>query len=164
MALVSGGYLFAKQLRIEGVKYIFTLCGGHINPIYTGCIEEGIGIIDVRHEQAAAHAAAGWAKATGEPGVAVVTAGPGVTDAVTGVAEAFVANCPMIVFGGRSPLFDFDRGALQDIDQVRLMEPITKWARAVYDLKRIPEYVSAAFRIGSHSLADFIAPEALSRN
>ena len=76
MAMVCGGDLFVRALKREGVKYIFTLCGGHIAPIYNACIDEGIGIIDVRHEQVAAHAAAGWARATGEPGIAVVTAGP----------------------------------------------------------------------------------------
>ena len=144
MVSVNGGDLFVQSLKREGVKQIFTLCGGHINPIYTACMEQGIDIIDVRHEQVATHAAAGWARATGHTGVAVITAGPGVTDAVTGIAEAFTAGIPMIVFGGRSPLFDFDRGALQDIDQVRLMEPITKWARAIYEVERIPEYVSTA--------------------
>lgn len=146
MAELCGGDLFVKALKKEGVKYIFSLCGGHINPIYNACIDEGIEIIDVRHEQVAAHAAAGWARATGEPGVAVVTAGPGVTDTITGVAEAFMAGCPMIEFGGRAPLFDFERGALQDLDQVRLMEPITKWAKTIYEARRIPEYVSLAFR------------------
>ena len=147
MATVNGGDLFVKALKKEGVKYIFSLCGGHLNPIYNACISEGVGIIDVRHEQVAAHAAAGWARATGEPGVSVVTAGPGLSDSVTGVAEAFTAGVPMIQFGGRTPLRDFDRGALQDIDQLRLMEPITKWARSIYDAKRLPEYVSMAFRI-----------------
>lgn len=146
MAMVNGGDLFVRALKREGVKYIFTLCGGHIAPIYNACIDEGIEIIDVRHEQVAAHAAAGWARVTGEPGVCVVTAGPGVTDSVTGVAEAFMAGCPMVEFGGRAPLMEFEIGTLQDMDQVRLMEPITKWARTVYEAKRIPEYVSIAFR------------------
>jgi acetolactate synthase I/II/III large subunit len=145
--MVNGGDLFVKALKKEGVKYIFSLCGGHLNPIYNACITEGVEIIDVRHEQAAAHAAAGWARATGEPGVSVVTAGPGLSDSMTGVAEAFTAGIPMIQFGGRTPLRDFDRGALQDVDQLRLMESITKWARSVYDAKRLPEYVSMAFRI-----------------
>lgn len=147
MAMVNGGDLFVKALKREGVKYIFSLCGGHLCPIYNACISEGVEIIDVRHEQVAAHAAAGWARATGEPGVAAVTAGPGVTDSVSGVAEAFTAGIPMIEFGGRTPLRDFDRGALQDFDQVRLMEPITKWAKPIYEARRIPEYVSMAFRI-----------------
>jgi len=146
MATVCGADLFVKALKKEGVKYIFTLSGGHINPIYNACIDEGIEIIDVRHEQVAAHAAGGWARATGEPGVAVVTAGPGVTDSVSGVAEAFSAGCPIIEFGGRIPLTDYERGAMQEIDQLRLMEPITKWAKTIYEAKRIPEYVSIAFR------------------
>ncbi len=139
--------MFARMLREQGVRHIFSLCGGHINPVFTGCLKEGVEIIDVRHEQVAAHAAAGWARTTGETGVAVVTAGPGVTDCVTGVAEAFTAGIPMLVFGGRAPRFDFDRGALQDMDQVRLMEPITKYARIIHDARRIPEYVANALRI-----------------
>ena len=91
MAEISGGRLFAKALKQEGVEYVFTLNGGHIYNLYEGCDEEGIKLIDFRHEQVAAHAAEGWAKVTGKPGVAIVTAGPGVTDAVTGVANAFQA-------------------------------------------------------------------------
>jgi len=144
--MVCGGDLFVKALKREGVRYIFTLSGGHIAPIYNACYDEGIQIIDVRHEQIAAHAADGWARVTGEPGVAVVTAGPGVTDSVSGVAEAFMAGSPLIEFGGRAPLKKFEMGALQDLDQVRLMEPITKWAKTVYEAKRIPDYVSIAFR------------------
>ncbi len=147
MTAVCGGDLFVQALKREGVQHIFTLCGGHLNPIYNACLNEGIEIIDVRHEQVAAHAAAGWARATGRPGVSVVTAGPGVTDSVSGLAEAFTAGCPMVQFGGRAPLSDMDRGALQDMDQVRLLEPITKWARTIYDAARIPEYVRSAFRI-----------------
>src|ERR1044071_3428369 len=83
--LISGGHLVAKALKAEGVEVIYTLCGGHIIDIYDGCVDEGIDVIDVRHEQVAAHAADGHARITGKPGVAVVTAGPGTTDAITGV-------------------------------------------------------------------------------
>jgi acetolactate synthase-1/2/3 large subunit len=83
MAKMHGGQLATKILKAEGVKYLFSLCGGHINPIYDGCLDEGIKIIDTRHEQAAAHMAEGWALATGETGVCCFTAGPGVTTAVT---------------------------------------------------------------------------------
>src|SRR6201988_2905142 len=82
--VVSGGHLVAKALKAEGVDTIFTLCGGHIIDIYDGCLDEGIRIIDVRHEQVAAHAADGYARVTGTPGCAVVTAGPGTTGAMTG--------------------------------------------------------------------------------
>lgn len=122
------------------------MSGGHIASIYNACPDYGINLVDVRHEQAAAHAAAGWARITGEPGFCLVTAGPGVTDTVTGVAEAMMADCPMIVFGGRSPLYRNDTGPLQDLDQLAFMAPLTKWARAVYQAERLPEYVAMAFR------------------
>src|SRR4051812_39079621 len=92
--MISGGHLVAKALKAEGVEVIFTLCGGHIIDIYDGCVDEGIEVVDVRHEQVAAHAADGYARITGKPGCAVVTAGPGTTDAVTGVANAFRAESP----------------------------------------------------------------------
>src|SRR5438094_8822873 len=96
MAELHGGHLLARALKREGVEYLFTLSGGHISPIYDGCVKEGIGLIDVRHEQAAVHAAEGWAKVTGRPGVAAITAGPGVTDGVTGIANAFVGGAPCL--------------------------------------------------------------------
>lgn len=92
MGQLHGGQIVARALANEGVKYVFTLCGGHIMSIYDGCIDHGIGVVDVRHEQTAAHAADGWGRVTGQPGVAIVTAGPGLTDAVTGVATAHRAN------------------------------------------------------------------------
>src|SRR6185369_1996330 len=124
-----------------------TLCGGHVMPIYDGCIDEGIGVIDVRHEQTAAHAADGWARVTGRPGVAVVTAGPGLTDAVTGVASAHRANVPMIIIGGQGPRPLADMGSLQDMNHVELMRPITKWSVSVPSTDRIQEYIDAAFRV-----------------
>src|SRR5271156_1483812 len=102
--VVSGGHLVAKALKSEGVDTIFTLCGGHIIDIYDGCIDEGIKIIDVRHEQVAAHAADGYARMTGNLGCAVVTAGPGTTNAITGVANAFRAESPMLLIGGQAAL------------------------------------------------------------
>ena len=87
--VISGGHLVARALKNEGVDTIFTLCGGHIIDIYDGCVDEGIRIVDVRHEQVAAHAADGYARQTGKLGVVVTTAGPGCTNAVTGVATAF---------------------------------------------------------------------------
>jgi acetolactate synthase-1/2/3 large subunit len=101
MTEISGGHLVARALKAEGVEAIFTLCGGHIIDIYDGCLDEGIRIIDVRHEQAAAHAADAWTRVTGKPGVAVVTAGLGTTDTVTSVANAFRAQTPMLVIGGQ---------------------------------------------------------------
>ena len=146
MALVDGGDLVARAIKQEGVDTIFTLCGGHVQAIYDSCLDEQIRVIDVRHEQVAGHAAEGWSRATRRCGVAVVTAGPGVTDCVTAIANAYQNRSPLLVIGGRSPLARFEMGALQDMDQVELVRSITKWARCVYDTQRIPEYIASAFR------------------
>src|SRR5579885_2168893 len=146
MGIVHGGMLVAKILKREGVEVVFTLSGGHIAAIYDGCMREGIRVVDTRHEQAAVHAAEGWAKSTRKPGVALLTAGPGVTDGVTGVANAFLANSPILVIGGAAPLGLWDRGALQEMNQIDLLRPITKWARTVHETSRLGEYTAAAFR------------------
>lgn len=146
MTQVSGGSLVAKILKREGVKYIFALSGGHIDPIFQGCLDEGIRVIDTRHEQAAVFMADGWARVTGQPGVAVVTAGPGVTNAITGLWVAQGTASPVVIFGGRSPLREFEWGSLQDMDSLSLVRTVTKWAKAGYETKRIAEYVSMAFR------------------
>ena len=100
MSFSIGGHLVAEELHRAGVRDLFTLCGGHIAPIYDGCLRYGIRMIDTRHEQAAAHAGDGYARLTRGPGVALVTAGPGVTDAVTGVANAYQAQSPLVLLGG----------------------------------------------------------------
>ena len=146
METISGGHLVARALKAEGVEAIFTLCGGHIIDIYDGCLDEGIHIIDVRHEQAAAHAADAWTRVTGKPGVAVVTAGPGTTDTVTGVANAFRAQTPMLVIGGQGASTQIHMGSLQELDHVGIMKPITKFAATVPHAHRIPELISMAFR------------------
>ncbi|MFN4259331.1 MAG: thiamine pyrophosphate-binding protein [Gemmataceae bacterium] len=143
---ISGGHLVARALRGEGIEAIFTLCGGHIIDIYDGCTAAGIRIIDVRHEQAAAHAADAWTRLTGKPGVAVVTAGPGTTDTVTAVANAWRAQTPMLVIGGQGALKQAHMGSLQELDHVALMQPITKFAATVYHTERIPELIGMAFR------------------
>jgi acetolactate synthase-1/2/3 large subunit len=141
-----GGHLIAQALKNEGVTHLFTLSGGHIAPIYDGCVDLGIRIVDHRHEQAAAHAADGWARVTGRTGVAAVTAGPGLTDAVTGIANAMYANSPVLVMSGKNPVFEFEMGSLQEMDQVTLVTSITKWAKTCYDTRKLGEYVTTAFR------------------
>ncbi|MFD9958220.1 thiamine pyrophosphate-binding protein [Amycolatopsis sp. NPDC058986] len=143
---ISGGHLVAKALKAEGVDTIFTLCGGHIIDIYDGCVDEGIEVIDVRHEQVAAHAADGYARITGRPGCAVVTAGPGTTDAVTGVANALRAESPMLLIGGQGALTQHKMGSLQDLPHVDMMTPITKFAATVPHTARAADLVSMAFR------------------
>jgi acetolactate synthase-1/2/3 large subunit len=146
MGLIHGGWLVAKILKREGVEVVFTLSGGHIAGIYDGCLREGIRVVDTRHEQAAVHAAEGWAKVTRKPGVALLTAGPGVTDGITGVANAYLAGSPVLVIGGAAPQGLWDRGALQEMGQLELLRPITKWARSVHESARLGEYTAMAFR------------------
>lgn len=146
MGMIHGGWLVAKTLKREGVEVVFTLSGGHIAAIYDGCMREGIRVVDTRHEQAAVHAAEGWAKCTRTPGVAILTAGPGITDGVTGVANAYLANSPVLVIGGAAPLSLWDRGALQEMNQIDLLRPITKCARTVHETSRLGEYTASAFR------------------
>ena len=146
MAEISGGEAFGRALKQEGVEYIFTLNGGHIYTLYEGCEDNGIKVIDFRHEQAAAHAAEGWAKVTGKPGVAIVTAGPGVTGTITAVANAYQANSPMIVIGGNSAVRERLMSSLQEFDGVALMSSITKWSQQAQETRRIPDFVATAFR------------------
>ncbi|MGI9616329.1 MAG: thiamine pyrophosphate-binding protein [Acidimicrobiales bacterium] len=142
-----GGRLAAKALKAAGVECVFTLSGGHVMGIYDGCLDEGIRVVDVRHEQAATHAADAWARLNpGKVGVAILTAGPGVTDGVTGVANAWRANSPILVFGGQGPFNNLRRGSLQEMDHVSVMKPITKWADACYETSRIGEYIELAVR------------------
>jgi acetolactate synthase I/II/III large subunit len=144
--VVSGGHLVAKALKAEGVDTIFTLCGGHIIDIYDGCLDEGIKIVDVRHEQTAAHAADGYARQTGRLGCVVTTAGPGCTNAVTGVATAFRSESPILHIGGQSALNQWKMGGLQDLPHVDLMRPITKFASTVMSTERVADMVSMAAR------------------
>ncbi|MBU1211617.1 MAG: thiamine pyrophosphate-binding protein [Alphaproteobacteria bacterium] len=144
--VVSGGRLVAKALKSEGVDTIFTLCGGHIIDIYDGCIDEGIRIIDVRHEQVAAHAADGYARQTGKLGCVVTTAGPGCTNAVTGVATAFRSESPILHIGGQGGMTQHRMGSLQDLPHVDMMRPITKFADSVRSTERVADMISMAAR------------------
>jgi acetolactate synthase-1/2/3 large subunit len=144
--VVSGGRLVATALKNEGVDTIFTLCGGHIIDIYDGCLDEGIRIIDVRHEQVAAHAADGYARQTGKLGCVVTTAGPGCTNAVTGIATAFRSESPVLHIGGQGALTQHMMGSLQDLPHVDLMRPITKFAAGVRSTERIADMVAMAAR------------------
>ena len=144
--VISGGHLVAKALKNEGVDTIFTLCGGHIIDIYDGCVDEGIRIIDVRHEQVAAHAADGYARQTGKLGCVVTTAGPGCTNAVTGIATAFRSESPVLHIGGQGALTQHKMGSLQDLPHVDIMTPITKFAATVPSTERVADMISMAAR------------------
>ena len=142
----QAGRLVAKAVAAEGVDTIFTLSGGHVMPVYEGCRREGLRVLDVRHEQAAAHAAEAWGRINRACGVALVTAGPGVTGTLTAVANCHAARTPLVVLGGARPLVQAEQGALQELDQLALFKPITKWAAVCAQPDRIPEYIATAFR------------------
>ncbi len=144
--VISGGHLVARALKNEGVDTIFTLCGGHIIDIYDGCVDEGIRIIDVRHEQVAAHAADGYARQTGGLGCVVTTAGPGFTNAITGIATAFRSESPVLHIGGQGALTQHKMGSLQDLPHVDILAPITKFSASVSSTERAADMVSMAIR------------------
>jgi acetolactate synthase-1/2/3 large subunit len=147
MSKIAGGHLAAKYMKeIEHVRMVFTLSGGHIENILDGFTEYNIRTIDVRHEQAAAMMAHAWSIYTGEPGVCLVTAGPGFTNALTGIVNAYLDNAPLVVLCGRHPLKDDLKGALQEMNQIDMIKPVTKWNATCYETRRIPEYLSIAFR------------------
>ena len=146
MAKIHGGQIVARALKNEGVDTLFTLTGGHIVPILDGCLQEGIDIVDFRHEQAAAHAAEAYTRLTGKLGVAAVTAGPGVTGTVTAVATAFYAATPMLVVGGRHMIRQEMKGGLQEMDNTRLFDSISKWSATAWQVDRLAEYVANAAR------------------
>src|SRR5919202_6480850 len=126
---LHGGRLVSATLKAHGVSHLFTLSGGHLFSVYDGCKHDGIAIVDTRHEQAAAFAAEGWAKATRTPGVCALTAGPGVTNGMSALGSALKNNSPMLVLGGRAPAMRWGQGSLQEIDHVPFVEPLTKLAR-----------------------------------
>src|SRR5215467_13844175 len=139
-----GGRVIARVLKSRGVRCLFTLSGGHLFSIYDGCREEGIEIVDVRHEQTAAFAAEGFAKATRELGVAALTAGPGVTNGISAIAGA-QANCsPLCVLGGRAPELRWGSGSLQEIDHLPFVSPLVKSAETVKEPGRIAATTAAA--------------------
>ncbi len=142
---LHGGRLVAKRLVAHGVSKLFTLSGGHIFSIYDGCREEGIEIVDTRHEQTAAFAAEGWAKATRQPGVAALTAGPGVTNAMSALASSLQNGSPVVALGGRAPAMRWGQGSLQEIDHVPFVSPVTRLAHTVESTADIPGAVDAAF-------------------
>ncbi len=155
-----GGRLIARRLKAHGVSKLFTLSGGHLFSIYDGCREEGIDIVDVRHESTAAFAAEGWAKVTREPGVCALTAGPGVTNGMSAIASAQANHTPMVVLGGRAPAGRWGQGSLQEIDHVPFVRPLTKLAATAESTAEIPGLVDEAFAVacaphGGPTFVDF---------
>jgi acetolactate synthase-1/2/3 large subunit len=141
---LHGGRLVARRLKAHGVTKLFTLSGGHLFSIYDGCRAEGIDLVDVRHESAAAFAAEGWAKVTRQPGVAALTAGPGVTNGMSALASAQQNGSPMLVLGGRAPAMRWGQGSLQEIDHLPFVRPLTKFAATPEATAEIPALIDDA--------------------
>jgi acetolactate synthase-1/2/3 large subunit len=139
-----GGRLAARALASRGVSHLFTLSGGHLFSLYDGCKEEGIEVVDVRHEQSAAFAAEGWAKATRTPGVCALTAGPGVTNGASAIAGAQFNGSPIAVLGGRAPEMTWGTGRLQEIDHLPIVSSLTKSAETVKRVEEIPAATARA--------------------
>jgi len=142
---IHGGRMVARRLKAYGVTKLFTLTGGHLFSIYDGCRAEGIDLVDVRHESSAAFAAEGWAKVTREPGVAALTAGPGITNGISAMASASQNRSPMLVLGGRAPAWRWGQGSLQEIDHLPFVRPLVKMAATAGSTAEIPGLLDEAW-------------------
>src|SRR5258706_3730016 len=146
MGTVLGSEILAQSLKSQGVDTMFYIMGGPMLETEATCIKLGIRAIDTRHEQAAALSAEAWGRVTRKPGVCMGASGPGATNLLTGVADAFANASPLVAIGGASPRVSFGMEAFQEIDQLAVFKPITKWADRIYDARRIPEIVATAVR------------------
>ncbi len=167
-----GGDRVAEVFSKAGVRAVFTLCGGHISPILAGCKARGIAVVDARHEASAVFAADAMARLTGIPGVAAVTAGPGVTNAITALKNAQLAQSPLILLGGASATVLRGRGSLQDIDQLAIVQSCVKWAVSVSAVKDIEPVLTQALSVAKSGVPgpvfielpiDLLYPEATVR-
>jgi acetolactate synthase-like protein len=147
-----GGSIIGEVLAAHGVQCVYTLCGGHISPILTGAKAHGLSIVDVRDEASAAFAADAASRMTGIPGVCAVTAGPGVTNTMTAVKNAQMAQQPMIIFGGATATALKGRGSLQDIDQMSLMKPVTKWCTRITKVNDLAPTLERAFEVATEGV------------
>lgn len=169
---MNGGEIIARLLKHQGVKFLFTLSGGHISPIFVEAEKFGIRVVDTRHEVTAAFAADAVARLTGIPGVVAVTAGPGITNTITAIKNAQLAQSPMILLGGAVATLLRGRGALQDIDQLILMRPLVKWAARISQVREIEPVLTKAFYKASSGVpgpvfvecpVDILYPESIVR-
>src|SRR6266478_8031782 len=149
MAKTNGNDLVVKALKDEGVDTVFYVTGGPMVDVASRCIEIGFRSIDVRHEQAAAMAAHAYSRVLARPGICFAASGPGATNLITGVGNAYLDAVPVIALGGASALSQAGMGAFQEMDQVGMFKPITKYAEKVLDARRIPEIINKAFRIAT---------------
>ena len=155
---LHAGRLIARRLKASGIDTVFTLSGGHLFSIYDGCRDEGIRLIDTRHEQTATFAAEGWSKVTRRPGVAALTAGPGVTNGMSAMAAAQQNQSPLVVLGGRAPALRWGMGSLQEIDHVPFVAPLARFAATAQSADDAGRLVDDALRaaVGAPSGVGFV--------
>src|SRR5215510_12337473 len=149
MPKVTGNDLVVQTLQNEGVDTVFYLTGGPMSDVAGLCLEMQFKSIDVRHEQAAAMMGHAYSRLTGKPGIFFADSGPGTTNLLTGIGNSFRDATPVVALGGSSPLTQNSRGAFQEMDQVSIFKPVTKWAERVTDTRRIPELISKAIRMAT---------------
>ncbi len=143
---ITGGALVAKTLKKFGVQQLFSLPGHQILAVYDACLKEGLDLISTRHEASAVYMAQALAYTRREPAVALIAGGPELTNALTGIAQAYYAHTPLLIISGANTFQKRDKGFPQDMDQLQVVRPFTKWARSCHDIRRIPEYIAAAYR------------------
>ena len=169
---MDGGSRVAEILKSNGVSALFTLCGGHISPILVEAKRRGLRIVDVRHEANAVFAADAMSRLTGTPGVAAVTAGPGVTNSITAIKNAQMAQSPLVLLGGATATMLRGRGSLQDIDQMALIGPHVKWSARPNTLREVVPSLEKAFEMAKKGVpgpvfvelaVDLLYPESIVR-
>lgn len=149
MPKVTGNDLVVQTLKNEGVETVFFLTGGPMSDVAGLCLEMEFNSIDVRHEQGASMMAHAYSRVSGKPGICFAASGPATTNLLTGIGNSYLDATPVVALGGSSPLKENSRGAFQEMDQLAIFKPVTKWAERVQDVKRIPELVSKAVRMAT---------------
>ncbi|HME59362.1 MAG TPA: thiamine pyrophosphate-binding protein, partial [Terracidiphilus sp.] len=152
MEKITGGMLLIRALKAHGIRRLFTIPGAPLFPVYEACLDEGVEVFTARHESGLIHIAEGWSRATGNPSVVLVSPGPGLANSVPGTAIAFAECSPVIVLSGIDVPANLGRGGRQELPQVAMCAPVTKWSALLSNGKRIPEYVAKAFRIAMNGM------------
>jgi acetolactate synthase-1/2/3 large subunit len=152
MEKITGGLLLIRALKAHGIRRLFTIPGAPLFPVYEACLDEGIEVFTARHESGLIHIAEGWSRATASPSVVLVSPGPGLANSVPGISIAFAECSPVIVLSGIDVPANLGRGGRQELPQVAMCAPITKWSALLSNGTRIPEYVAKAFRIATNGM------------
>ncbi|MGD0829775.1 MAG: thiamine pyrophosphate-binding protein [Terracidiphilus sp.] len=152
MEKITGGHLLIRALKAHGIRRLFTLPGAPLFPVYEACLNEGVEVLTGRHESSLIHMAEGWSRSTGSPSVVLVSPGPGLANSVAGIAIAFAECSPVIVLSGIDVPANLGRGGRQELPQVAMCAPVTKWSALLSSGKRIPEYIDKAFRIATSGM------------